>query len=69
MDGWNTILSYWGETAYFQVLLLLVSGRVAHLEIKPIESEIPKPEASRLHSPLLHSIFAKNLFPDSKDHR
>ena len=26
MDGWNTILSYWVE-AYFQGLLLLVSGR------------------------------------------
>ena len=28
MDGWNTILSYW-VSAYFQGLLLLVSGRVA----------------------------------------
>ncbi len=27
MDGWNTILSYW-FSAYFQGLLLLVSGRV-----------------------------------------
>ena len=27
MDGWNTILSYW-VSAYFQVLLLLVLGRV-----------------------------------------
>ena len=27
MDGWNTIVSFWGP-AYFQVLLLLVSGRV-----------------------------------------
>ena len=27
MDGWNTIVSFRG-TAYFQVLLLLVSGRV-----------------------------------------
>ena len=27
MDGWNTILSYW-VSAYFQGLLLLVSGRV-----------------------------------------
>ena len=26
MDGWNTILSYWGPTAYFQWRLLLVSG-------------------------------------------
>ena len=28
MDGWNTILSYWGP-AYFEVLLLLFSGSVA----------------------------------------
>ena len=28
MDGWNTILSYW-VSAYFQGLLLLVSGRVS----------------------------------------
>ena len=27
MDGWNTIVSFWGP-AYFQGLLLLVSGRV-----------------------------------------
>ena len=27
MDGWNTILSY-RDSAYFQVRLLLVSGRV-----------------------------------------
>ena len=27
MNGWNTILSYWGP-AYFQGLWLLVSGRV-----------------------------------------
>ncbi len=27
MDGWNTIVSFW-VSAYFQVLWLLVSGRV-----------------------------------------
>ena len=31
MDGWNTILSYW-VSPYFQGRLLLVSGRVIHLE-------------------------------------
>ena len=30
MDGWNTILSYW-DSAYFQVLWPLVSGRVSPL--------------------------------------
>ena len=28
MDDWNTIVSFWGVYAYFQGLLLLVSGRV-----------------------------------------
>ena len=28
MDGWKTILSFWGKKAYFQGLCLLVSGRV-----------------------------------------
>ena len=28
MDGWNTIVSFWGVWAYFQGRLLLVSGRV-----------------------------------------
>ena len=32
MDGWNTIISYWGP-AYFQGLLLLVSGRVIFFKI------------------------------------
>ena len=31
MDGWNTILSYW-VSAYFQVRLLLVSGRVTSID-------------------------------------
>ena len=34
MDGWDTIVSFWGP-AYFQWLLLLVSGRVL-LGIKSI---------------------------------
>ena len=29
MDGWNTIVSFWGP-AYFQVRLLLVSGSVSY---------------------------------------
>ena len=33
MDGWNTILSYWGVKAYFQGLLLLVSGRVVEIPL------------------------------------
>ena len=28
MDGWKTIVSFWGVSAYFQVLLQLVAGRV-----------------------------------------
>ena len=31
MDGWNTIVSFWGP-AYFQGLLLLVSGRVVDFD-------------------------------------
>ncbi len=37
MDGWNTILSYW-VLAYFQVLLLLVSGRVGFTSIRGFPS-------------------------------
>ncbi len=29
MDGWNTIVSFWGP-AYFQALWLLVLGSVSH---------------------------------------
>ena len=38
MDGWNTILSYW-VSAYFQGLLLLVSGRV-HQEFRTGHSQV-----------------------------
>ena len=32
MDGWNTIVSFWGP-AYFEGLWLLVSGRVAPWDV------------------------------------
>ena len=32
MDGWNTIVSFWGPD-YFQGLWLLVSGSVSHLSL------------------------------------
>ena len=45
MDGWNTIpiVSFW-EVAYFQVLLLLVSGRVKTFKKQPrLGSYVVKP--------------------------
>ena len=42
MDGWKTILSFWG-LAYFQVLLLLVSGSVhnSSFKYKPLLLQYP----------------------------
>ena len=41
MDGWNTILLLLGQKAYFQVLLLLVSGRIFIFNLLFLEGTQP----------------------------
>ena len=66
MDGWNTIVSFWGP-AYFQVLKTLVSGRVA-LWSGGNPKHVPSmSESDRLNLLVLPEMAFTGYFWKSKD--
>ena len=60
MDGWNTILSYWGPWPIFRGLLLLVSGRVPPPTKK--KTQVPKTHSHELNGFQLVNGFLGSLF-------